>query len=184
MRNDPDLEEVVYGPRGMLSGIQAVLDAQCLVSGVSLIFSTMDAISALTRPDPSSDTNKLIFEAWVNKYLLESSSLRCSATDLYAARCGILHTYGYESRLGRQQQSRPIVYEWLSGPSADLGAKLPPNAIIVKVDSLFVALKSAIQKYLYDLERDPTLESLLEGNLPSLLCYIPWPALAPRALLE
>jgi hypothetical protein len=33
---DPKLEEVTFGARGMLSGIDACLDTECLVSAVTI----------------------------------------------------------------------------------------------------------------------------------------------------
>src|ERR1035441_108831 len=91
---DPDLNEILNGPRGMLKGVDFCIQAQCLVSAVALIYSTIDALSALTRPSAKKDTNRTIFINWVKKYIRPDTTLRCSAHDLYGARCGILHNYG------------------------------------------------------------------------------------------
>ena len=47
---DPDLHEIAFGDRGMMRGIDACVDSQCLVSAVSLVYSAIDAIAALDRP--------------------------------------------------------------------------------------------------------------------------------------
>lgn len=57
---DADLDEIITGKRGMLRGIDACLETQCLVSAVALIYSTIDALSALTRPIDVPDTTPKI----------------------------------------------------------------------------------------------------------------------------
>ena len=39
------------------------------------------------------------FVAWVDKYMKPRTTLGCSALDLYAARCGVLHTMAPDSDL-------------------------------------------------------------------------------------
>jgi len=58
---DPDLNEIVTGQRGMLQGIDACIGAQCLVSAVALVYSSIDALAALTRPTNAADTNTACF---------------------------------------------------------------------------------------------------------------------------
>ncbi|EPR6545164.1 hypothetical protein ACU74D_000270 [Yersinia enterocolitica] len=50
------------------------------------------------------------FKNWVNKYLLEGTTLPCTADDLWAARCGILHTGAAEARDTRKGKARSIHY--------------------------------------------------------------------------
>jgi len=53
MLTTPTLHEVVEGPRGMLRGIEAALDAQCMVSAVMLCYGMIDALAALSRREGS-----------------------------------------------------------------------------------------------------------------------------------
>src|ERR1035441_2369345 len=112
---DPDLNEILNGPRGMLKGVDVCIQAQCLVSAVALIYSTIDALSALTRPSAKKDTNRTIFINWVKKYIRPDTTLRCSAHDLYGARCGILHNYGLNSKLRREGEAKALIYKWREG---------------------------------------------------------------------
>lgn len=57
---DADLDEIITGKRGMLSGIDGCLETQCFVSAVALIYSTIDALSALTRPIDVPDNSDLM----------------------------------------------------------------------------------------------------------------------------
>ncbi len=178
MRIEPRLDEIVNGERGMLRGIDVCLERQCLVSAVSLLFGAIDALSALTRPTTNPDTDHDVFEAWVKRYLLPGSALDCGAEDLYAARCGVLHTYGADSRLARQGRARPLVYQWRHGPAADVAAPLPPDAIVVEVEALHNAFRKAVAMFLDASEKEDPVRESVQHHLPSLLCYTPWPRLS------
>ena len=177
MRVEPRLNEVVRGARGMLSGIQVVLDAECLVSAVALMFAAMDSLAALTRPVDATDTSKTVFIEWADKYLHPSEKLGCTSTDLYAARCGVLHTHSPESRLEREGKARRLVYEWRQGPSADSAVPLSPDALVIEVEALHRALREAVRLFLIDAETDPATRERMKHHLPSMLCYAPWPRL-------
>jgi len=177
MRIPPDLDEVVHGKRGMLRGIQVCVRAQCLVSAVSLVYSTIDALAALTRPACKKDTDRQTFIGWIEKYVLAKSELGFTAQDAYAARCGVLHAYSHGSRMARRGKARPLVYRWRKGPSADQVAPLPAEAIEVAVEDLVSALKEGIRLFLIDVEMNPDLKKTVLSHLKEALCYRPWPPL-------
>ena len=84
---EPKLDEVVNGKRGMLNGIQVCLESECLVSAVSLMFSSVDALAALTPLDQQS-TNSAVFKAWVDRHIQSDKILGCTSDDLWGAvRC-------------------------------------------------------------------------------------------------
>lgn len=175
MRVDPTLDEVVSGDRGMLRGIEAALDAQCLVSALTLMFATIDALAALTRPPGATDTSSSVFIDWTQRFLDPQKRLRCSAEDLYSARCGVLHTYSVESSRVRSGSARPLVYEWRGGPPANATVPLPDGAITLEVESLHSALTEAIAAFMRAADGDPDIRARVESHLPELLCYSPWP---------
>lgn len=178
MRIEPKLEEIINGDRGILEGIKVCLEAQCLVSSVSLVFSGIDSLAALTRPLTQGRTSSRVFKDWVETYLLPGSKLSCNATDLYAARCGVLHTYSPESDLQRRGEAQSIIYQWREGPKADAALPIPPNSIVMNVEDLYNAFKNAIHKFLIDTETDAAVEEQVRHHLESLLCYAPFPTLA------
>jgi hypothetical protein len=176
---DPDLNEIVHGPRGMLKGIDVCIKTQCLVSAVALIYSTIDAISALTRPLNAEDTNRDVFMAWVKKYMRPKQTLRCSPADLYGARCGVLHNYGVSSRLRRRGEAKAIIYKWRDGPDPDPGRNvpLPADAITLSVEDLRRALDQSIMEFLGGLQGNTRLKKRVERHRQELLCYRPWSAI-------
>jgi hypothetical protein len=175
---DPELYEITNGQRGMLKGIDACIRAQCLVSAVALIYSAMDALAALTRPQDANDTTRGEFLDWVKTYLCPIEKLGCSAEDLYGARCGILHTYGPHSRLRRQGAAKALVYKWKGGPAPDRqhSTMIPPDAITLCVEDLRDAVEEAVVSLLAAVDLDQDLKSRVDRHRQELLCYRPWSA--------
>jgi hypothetical protein len=76
----------------------------CLV----LLYSGIDVAASL---EPSLGTGVGDrFRKWVDRYMLKSGSLKCTATDLYAARCAVVHTFTPESDLSKKREARVIGY--------------------------------------------------------------------------
>lgn len=174
MLTTPSLSEIVEGPRGMLRGIDISVSSQCLVSAVTLMFSTVDALAALSRLPNQLRTNRNIFITWVEKYLLFSLPLPCNASDLYGARCGVLHTYSPVSGLSQYGEARPLFYQWHAGPDVNCQRDLPANAIVVEIESLQSAVKAAARAFVVSERSDEALAARVAHHLPNLLCYIPW----------
>jgi hypothetical protein len=74
-----------------------------------LTYSGIDAASWLCAEQPDGPVQNY-FVAWVEKYILLNGRFECSALDLWAARCGIVHTLTPSSRLARQGKVREILY--------------------------------------------------------------------------
>ncbi|SRR5258708_6158580 len=170
----PSLEEIALGRRGMLAGIKATVDTKCLVSAVTLMFASVDALAALTRPIGQQDTSGQDFMTWAERYLIKVSGLKlkCDKEDLWGARCGILHTYGHESRYRRQGKANPLFYEWQAGPKADSYVTLPSGAIVLTVETFHKAVIDGILQFVEDYQKDPETDRRVKHHLQDLLCYV------------
>lgn len=175
---EPKLDEVVNGKRGMLVGIQTCLRSECLVSAITLMFSSIDALAALTRPIGQQLTDSAVFKAWANRYIKPESELGCTAEDLWGARCGVLHLYSPDSTLLRRNEARRIYYQWEAGPAADVARAIPGGSLVITVETLHQAVVQAIHDFIVDTEMDPDIKQKVQSHLPSMLCYEPYPPLA------
>lgn len=176
MMGHPSVNEIVHGDRGMLRGIQACIDALCLVSAVTLIYSSIDALAALTVPIMNSSGNGSDFKAWVKKYYSPHLTASLSSADLWAARCGVLHSYSRHSDLSRGGSARSLVYRWrhVHSPNDHLLVKhIQEGAIVVDIESLADGLKHAVEAFQEEIERDPELRSRVDHHVAKLLCYKP-----------
>lgn len=52
----------------------------------------------------------IVFKKWADRYMLKSGSLKCTATDLFAARCAVVHTFTPESDLSKGGKARVVAY--------------------------------------------------------------------------
>ena len=75
-----------------------------------LLYTSMDVVSSLSRPVAQADTSGDIFKKWIDDYMLPKSGLKCRSEDIWAARCGLLHTLSVSSKLSRQGQARELHY--------------------------------------------------------------------------
>jgi len=98
-----------------IAGIDLLLGSQLIHPCLVLLYSTIDAAAALERDHPDSDVTGRQFIAWADRYLIQRGFVSCSAVDLYAARCGVLHTFSAASRRSRGGTAERIAYAWGTG---------------------------------------------------------------------
>lgn len=139
-----------------------------------LTYSAMEAMSWLYAAHPAAPV-RLRFSAWVERYALPAvTRLRCTSTELYAARCGLLHTFTADSDLSARGE-RKIPYAWGSADLADLErATRGVDAscwVAVHVSDLTKALRLGIAQMLEDSLRDPVLAARIEERGASYCQY-------------
>src|SRR5690349_15829330 len=174
----PSLERVVYGPRGMLVGIDACVEAQCVMSAVTLIYATIDAVSALVRPVRTVESTSEQFREWVRRYYLPALRAPVSVEDIWGARCGVVHTYGPDSRSSRGKGASILVYKWRTGhrPDDEVLTERSADGRILDVEQMVEALHIALARFQEEVASSPELLERVEHHVKELLCYEPWPS--------
>lgn len=74
----------------MVIGARACLDRDLPMPALVLIYSLIDSFAWAV--DPKEANTRTRFENWLTKYVYPASPLPCTPTELYAARCAVLHT--------------------------------------------------------------------------------------------
>jgi hypothetical protein len=160
----------------MLVAIKICLDKGLHMPSLTLIFSLIDSF-AWAASDKQPSSNRIRFEEWVSKWLLTQKILGITATDLYAARCGILHALTSESDLSKKAAARRIAYAWGDGDEEVLRIVLDEfggnDIASIHMEDLFEALRLAINAMLLSAEQDAILASRLEEASGKLYTYIP-----------
>lgn len=132
-----------------------------------LTYSAFDTMGWMAAPDPRAKVRGR-FTAWAERYALPAvPRLRCTALELYAARCGVLHTFTADSDLS-ERGVRKLVYAW--GP-ADLSDLERAAAIVgsgawvaVHVSDLTAAVRLGAAQMFEDSGRDPILRARIESR--------------------
>jgi hypothetical protein len=156
--------------RYVASDLQAAAD-QCFrtghqLPGLILVYSTID--TALIRPAGAPEGRRQDFVDWVDTYLLPGSGLTCSALELYAARCAVVHTYGAGSRLSRAGRARTVAYG-SGAPTRVRGTDRDGRPVIpIHIATLWSALATALARFLQDLHASPAKRRLVEQHAEDL----------------
>ncbi len=142
----------------LTAGIDACIEKKAITPALILIYSAIDTTGWLDSTEAFSTRND--FMSWVDRYLLKAKPLRCTSLDLYAARCGLLHTFTPDSQLSSSGKARVICYAWGKAKAEDLQRtidfKNKSNELVaVHVYELYEAWKSGLVPFGEDLDKDP-----------------------------
>lgn len=135
-----------------------------------LLYSGIDILGSLKAPDGL--TTQSYFNQWVKSYFLTEGSFAFDESDLYGARCAIVHTMRYDSK---NNTLKTLVYG-LHGHDDDIkGIGSNTQNVGVYVEDLYEAFKKGYLRYLEELEQSS--DTLINDNLKRLPKYvdlIPW----------
>lgn len=159
----------------LLDAIDLCRQHQLVTPCLLLLYATIDINSSLDRDAAHQDVQRSDFLRWVNTYLLPDPALQCSAVDLYAARCSLLHTYSAESRLSREGEAVQVWYAWGNRSADELQQAIDTRgtaAVAVHVDGLIAALRKGIEQFLITIESDPARDALVTQRLRQVLVNV------------
>ena len=138
--------------------IEMALQSKMYLPALILTYSGIDTAGWLASADPSERVGTR-FCRWVDLWLLRAKPLRCTSTDLYAARCGILHTFTSDSDFSVSGRARRICYASGVRTSQDLQARLDAlgrvDCIALHFDELFVGFRLGLADYFEHALSDP-----------------------------
>jgi hypothetical protein len=144
----------------------------CLKNGkdnpsLILLYSGIDIMAWLDLPQDRIETTRDDFISWVDKYLLPESGLECTAIDLYAARCGILHSYSFFSRLSKIKKAKKIYYSTGKANNEFLKNRIPDgeNAVAVHIAELYVAFKIGTERFEADFKNNYNKEKIIKERI-------------------
>jgi hypothetical protein len=170
--------------------IQGLIDAleDCFKKGhdfasLILFYAELDFISSLSRPISKTDTDNRIFKAWVDRYMLPNSQLTCNSEDVYAARCGILHTLSVSSRDSRRGAAKELGYVYKSEEAARLQAIADSqgrNIVVVPLELYRKAFYTGIVQFLEAIKTDPDLHAAVTHNFESVAAVAHLPSTADK----
>jgi len=141
----------------------------CSASGkwlpaLSLSLMAIDTMAWLSRPASAPKVKPEHFVAWCDRYLQTPTGLSCTSMELYAFRCGLLHTQSPRSRYSEAGQVRRI---WPVGTPEDVptlqrllaGSDDAVTTVVVPLTTLLEAIHDGAHQFCRDLERGAALAS-------------------------
>lgn len=163
--------------RTLLKAIDVCLKEKLHVPACMLIYAGIDGMAWLQLPQQTYNVGMSDFVKWVEKYFVVESPLpksaQCSGMDLYAARCGLLHTGTPDSSQTRSGSgtARKLFYQIGDGQiliQVRMNEKRQP--IIVDVRELARSFRIAIQRYQDQIDKDAALAELVFTRARDYLC--------------
>lgn len=130
-----------------------------------LVYSAIDFLAWLARPEAKQDVDRKQFTAWADRYVIAPGFSQCSSSDLYSARCAHVHGNNFESSMTRKGDARAVMYAWgVADPAALLSATdriAKPKVRVVHIETLVDAVKRGAEAFLRDAHADPDRWSLI-----------------------
>lgn len=151
----------------LVRAIIICIDNKLTLPALMLLYAGIDICGWLASPSDRASTCES-FTHWVDKYLLPSKQLPVTAIELYAARCGLLHTYTPESHLSAAGKARKIAYAWGDAQACDLQKTIDlegrSDLVALHVSDLLEAFRLGLLAFFADMEHDPSLAAAFEAR--------------------
>ena len=144
-------------------GIEVCLENKLIVPALELLYSGIDVLGFLGSAKSRADRHSFI--AWAQSYLdgfLAQKGI--GGLDLYAARCGILHTGMAPSDLVDQHKARELWYRYQGISYINLIVNAPKPPVLVDVEEMVSAFNSGTLQFLNKLGQDAALGQRAEAK--------------------
>jgi hypothetical protein len=130
----------------IIIAIDYCISEKLTMPALVLIYSAIDSISWYASDKENQSVGKR-FQAWVDTWMLQKYPLPCTASELYAARCAILHTLTPDSDLSEKGAVRRIGYAWGTAQQRDLAESIElleyPGLVAVHVNDILHSFRNA-----------------------------------------
>jgi hypothetical protein len=143
-----------------------------MLPAMMLLYAALDGAAWLWCPEGSEGKYGDNFRDWVRIYLLKPTN-KVRPEDLWAARCGILHTQGPESNLWRRNEARQIWYQVKDGSArAVLALNSPTLPLFINPVNLTTKFERGFARFLNDVKADPDRLTRFSRRASTLFDYV------------
>jgi hypothetical protein len=135
----------------LISAIELCIEQKLVMPALVLIYTGIDSVSWLSAAEPTRSVGDR-FQSWVLEWMYAVRPLSCTPEELYAARCGLLHTLTPNSTLTERKNVRRIAYAWGKGEQKDLNdsiATLKYEGLVgIHINDLFESFRFGFSAFL------------------------------------
>lgn len=93
-----------------MDAVQILYEKKLFGQLLVIIYSAIDTFGFIDSELSNDSATGKTFQNWVQKYILNSNVLNVTKLDLWAARCGVLHTHTSESDFSKKDTAKEIQY--------------------------------------------------------------------------
>jgi hypothetical protein len=164
-KNSSDFDALEKILDNIIESIELCLTAKLQISSLVLLYSGIDIVAWLNRPVSKEQVTKKDFIRWVDDYLLPNPNIKCMAIDLYAARCAIIHSYSFSSRLSEEGKAKEIYYAWgkanINSLQNDIDRRPKKSVVAIHINDFLEAFKEGIEKFKLSIKSDKEKEKII-----------------------
>ncbi len=171
MERDP-ITNAIYG--GIKEGIKVAVANNCYGSAVILILSGIDSMAFLNMPASQKDVTKTDFIDWVDRYIKFPCTEQITGSDLYGARCAMLHTYGVVSKMSRDGRCRMVGYMSEAVPEIRFNPAVNDKLVMVSIPALAESFYKGIDQFLVNLFTNKEKAKVAEERLKWFIQELPF----------
>jgi hypothetical protein len=151
-----------------LCAIQLCFDQGAPEACLTLVYSGIDTFGFLGAPAGVSKATRTSFLTWADACLVgrlkDIQGGPVTAMDLYAARCGILHTSTSESDLGNRGDAHEIFYRYREHQAIRLPVLLRSDFISIEIEHLCSTFEEGALLFIEGLQGDPDRAQLAKSR--------------------
>jgi hypothetical protein len=149
----------------VIKAAEICLNQDLHMPALILIFTLIDSFAWASSEKLPKQSRKQ-FEAWVSTWVYPHSPLPCTPTELYAARCGVLHTLTSKADLNVGTEVRQVVYAWGPAEESELKRSIEvlgrPDLVGIHMNALLDAVKEGVARTIEASQEDKNLLFRLE----------------------
>jgi hypothetical protein len=150
----------------------------CLSTGhpeatLALVYSGIDVFGWLAAPQDIEFGTGDTYKDWCDKYLVSRiqslEGLVVTGDDLYAARCGMLHTSTPVSRLSRDRMAYEVWYQYRGEPGVNYFSNTGLIPLTLDIEELALAFREGGIAFIQDLKKNQEANKVSEQRAQSFL---------------
>lgn len=159
-----------------LKAIQILWNADLPEALLTIIYSGIDSFGLLAAPSGVLDADRTTFKQWCEKYILPRlqtvEGAAITADDLYAARCGVLHSSTPLSSLERAGKACQLFYEFKGKTGINMILNAQQMPVRIDIEKLAMAFKEGANEFRKDLNNDPPSLKIAEDRAQHFLRWV------------
>ncbi len=157
-----------------VDAILQLVKANHYLQALVVLYAAIDTLAWSNRS--KGDVTRADFTSWVATYIDPQTQLGCTPEDLYAARCGLLHSGAAESKLSREGRASQLWYVTDRGKIPVLqgvAQRRGVNAKVVCVTDLVAAFADGVMKFTEELAQNETRQRQIAERIRRWLGFVP-----------
>jgi hypothetical protein len=159
---------------GVIAELKKCEDAGATAAAIAMAFVCIDTMAFLSMPEEQTAQGRQDFIDWVNLYLEghQDQPYQYAGIDVYAARCALLHAFGAEAELHRNNPDIKM-FGYHDGGLHAFDPDISPNLVLLGTASFFDDVVRAVERFMEACQSSPDLRARVEARLPKVHQLVP-----------